>query len=453
MPLTKDIIDRTLATKHGEAAYKVVESMIDAGYECFWIGGAVRDMLLGKVPNEIDIAASALPADIERLFKKSDASAAELGTIIVSLGGQTFEITTFREDDSASDGRHPESVQFTKDKKKDAIRRDATINAMYWNPVTGDLIDPCEGEKDLKEKLVRFIGNADERIKHDALRILRMIRLRALIQGQYHPETYKALGKNAKLVSILSGTRVLEELEKLLKVSKPSIGLEDWLELGILKELLGEVHACKGVAQPAQYHKEGDVWEHLKACADAFTEDHSADVRLAGFFHDIGKAETFSVKERIRFDHHAEASAVIVEKIFQRFQMPVARIKKIQWIIEHHMMMNVFQKLSDVRKAHWYFHPWFQELLQLFWIDIQGTSPGDTTLYDAIIKDYNEFLNAHPRPAKPLLSGDDIMQLAGLKPGEEVGKAIQALKDAQISEKITTKAEAKEFLKKILGKP
>lgn len=451
MPIPKDIVDRVLASPHGEAAYKVVEKVLDAGHEAWWIGGAVRDMLCGKIPHEIDMATSALPEDIMKLFPKNDSYGAPLGTVVVSLSGHSFEITTYREDDSASDGRHPESVQFG-NKEKDALRRDATVNAMYWNPVTHEFYDPCNGAADVKECLVRFIGDPDTRIKHDALRILRMIRLRSILQGQYHPDTYAALKRNAHLVSELSGMRVLQELEKLLKVCKPSVALEDWLETGVLKILVPELEACKGVAQPREYHKEGDVWEHLKLCADSFTEDFGTDIRIAGLFHDIGKATTFALKERIRFDHHAEASAAIIGKAFKRLQMPQDRIRKLQWLIEHHMMMDAFHKLTDERKAHWYFHPWFQELLQLFWIDIKGTIPGDTQLYDFIVADYDAFLNTHPRPEKPLLTGEDIMKIAGLTPGEEVGKAIRLLKDAQVRKDITTKAEAKEFLKKLFPK-
>jgi len=449
--MQKDIIDRMLANPHGEAAYKVIEKLLDAGYEAWWIGGAVRDMLCGKIPHEIDMATSALPDDVMKLFPKNDSYGAPLGTIVVSLSGHVFEITTYREDDSASDGRHPETVKFGS-REKDALRRDATVNAMYWNPVTDELFDPCHGEADIKEYLVRFIGDADTRIKQDALRILRMIRLRAVLHGQYHPETYAALKHNAGLVSGLSGMRVLQELEKVLKVDKPSIALEDWLETGVLKFLFPELEACKGVAQPHQYHHEGDVWEHLKLCADSATEDFGIDVRIAGLFHDIGKVTTFALKERIRFDHHAEASAAIIGETFKRLQMPQERIRKLQWLIEHHMMMDAFHKLSDERKAHWYFHPWFKELLQLFWIDIKGTIPGDTQLYDFIIEDYDAFLNSHPRPEKPLLSGDDIMSIACLTPGEEVGRAIRLLKDAQVRKDITTKAEAREFLQKLFPK-
>jgi tRNA nucleotidyltransferase/poly(A) polymerase len=429
MPISKEIIDRTLATKHGEAAFAVCEKILDAGEECYWIGGAVRDMMLGKIPKEIDIATSALPEKIEKLFPRSDVSAALLGTVIVSLQGEVFEITTFREDDAASDGRHPESVKFGS-KEKDAERRDATINAMYWNPVSREFFDPCGGEADIR-----------------ALRILRMVRLRATINGQYEPKTYKALAKKAELTKILSGTRILEELEKLLKTDRPHVGLEDLWELRVLEHTIPELHVCKGIAQPAEFHQEGDVWNHLLRCVSKFTEDHGPDVRLAALFHDIGKAQTFAIKERIRFDHHAEASADSTTEIFKRLQMPGERIKKLDWLIRHHMMMASFEKLTPERKAHWYFHPWFRELLELFWLDATGTDPGDYTYYDWIINDYNEFLNARPRPPKPLLKGDEVMEILGVGPGAVVGEALKALHDAQIKKEVTTKEEAKEFLK------
>jgi poly(A) polymerase len=188
------------------------------------------------------------------------------------------------------------------------------------------------------------------------------------------------------------------------------------------------------------------VWEHLKSCTKHFTEDHGLDVRLATLFHDCGKAETFSVAGRIRFDHHAEKSAELVGHVLKRLAVPTTRIRKIQWLIEHHMMMDAFGKLSDERKAHWYFHPWFKELLQVMELDIRGTDPGSYGLYDSIIKDYDEYLNNHPHPPRALLKGDEVMALLGLKPGEEVGRILRELHDAQARKEVTTKAEAKKFI-------
>jgi tRNA nucleotidyltransferase/poly(A) polymerase len=444
MPLEKSIIARTLETKRGERAYAIAETLQDAGYEAWWVGGGVRDMLLGIVPHDIDIATSALPEQILPLFTRGKDDDAHLGSVRVLLGEDTFEVTTFREDDEASDGRHPESVAFGS-RDADMRRRDFTVNALYWNPVTGEMLDPFGGQEDLKEKLLRFIGEPGIRIRHDALRILRAVRFRAALGGQYHPETYRALRENAQAVEGLSGARVRMELEKMLLTPQPDLALQDLHDIGALPYLLPEIQACKGVPQPADYHHEGDVWEHTMQCLRSLRPDDNVDVRLAILFHDCGKAETFSLKERIRFDHHASVSAALAKAAFTRMQMPADRSRKIQWIIAHHMSMT-FLDMPDERKAHWYFHPWFPELLRIFYLDVAGTTPSDFTLYESIVRDCDRFLDAHPRPEKPLLSGQEVMDILGIRPGAQVGEALQALHDAQVKGAVTTKSEARDFL-------
>ena len=402
-------------------------------------------MLLGEIPNDIDIATSATPEDISKIFPKNDDTAAALGAVIISLEGHTFEVTTFREEHELSNGRHPESVTFS-DREADAKRRDITINCLYWHPISGELFDPFGGEKDVEERLIRFIGNPEERIQHDALRLLRAIRFRALIDGQYHPETFQALHALANHINVLSGERRLRELEKMLLGPHPERAFEDLWETDVIEHLIPELHKCKGIAQPADYHKEGDVWDHSMLCIASFTEDHGADVRWSALLHDIGKVDTFSVEERIRFDQHASVSADLAADLLQRLQCKKKRIEKIDWIIRHHMMMDRFFEMNDERKSHWYYHPWFTELLQLFWLDIAGTRPSGYDLYERIIKDYNAFLDAHPLPPRPLLSGEDVMDALGIQPGEKVGEIMKELYDAQIRKEITTKKEAESFI-------
>ncbi|HVW67083.1 MAG TPA: CCA tRNA nucleotidyltransferase [Candidatus Peribacteraceae bacterium] len=448
MPVAKDIIDRTLATPYGENAYKIVEMLTDKGFDAWWVGGAARDMLQGKIPTDIDIATSATPRDILAVFPKATVTPKALGSTRVPMKSDVFEVTTFREDDEKSDGRFPEAVVFST-REKDAARRDFTVNAMYFHPISRAFYDPFDGEADLREKLIRFIGDPAIRIKHDALRLLRAVRFRAQIDGQYHPDTYRALGEQAALVETLSGTRQLEELEKMLLTEHPSLALEDLWELHILEHFIPELHACKGVPQPAQYHHEGDVWNHLMSCLQAFRAEDGIDVRIAALFHDIGKVETFSLEERIRFDHHATMSSEITTGVLTRLQMPKKRIEKIAWLIKHHMMMGSFFDMPDERKTHWYYHPWFPELLQLFYLDAAGTTPTDLSLYEKIIDDYQHFLDKHPRPEKPLLSGNDIMAIRGVGSGEDVGKMIARLQVEQINGKVTTKKEAEEFIKSL----
>ena len=443
--LLKKTIDVLLSTPYGEAAYAACEKLKDAGFEAWWVGGAVRDIALGHVPNDIDIATNARPDNVKTVFKDAKEDPRSLASLAVKAKGFSLEVTAFRTESDESTGRHPAAIAFST-REEDVRRRDFTVNAMYYDPVSRVLFDPTDGLRDASEKLVRFIGDPSARIMHDALRILRAVRLRARMDGQYDPATYAALRDNAKLAGTLSGSRVLEELEKLLDTDRPSRGLEDLWELGILAVIAPELHKCKGIAQPADYHHEGDVWNHLLACTNAFRPDDDADVRLAALFHDVGKAETYQLKERIRFDHHASVSADIATAILKRWQAPSKRIEKIDWLIRHHMTMETFKDLSDERKAHWYHHPWFNDLLRIFWLDIAGTDPADFSFYDSIVKDHDAFVDAHPRPPKQLLSGEDVMRLLGIRPGEEVGKVLQALHAAQVRKEVTTKKEAETFV-------
>ena len=405
----------------------------------------MRDMLMGKIPADIDIGTSASPDVISHLFPKIDPKGREFGSVHVLRGRCRFEVTTFREDDEASDGRHPETVVFGT-READAKRRDFTVNALYWHPTTRELYDPFGGEADLRELLIRFIGEPAIRIKHDALRLLRAVRFRALLKGQYHPETYVALREQANMVEVLSGTRMFEELTKILLGPQPAMALEDLRELAVLSYVLPELVACKGVPQPADYHHEGDVWEHILACSRAFTHEHDIDVRLAALFHDCGKAQTFSLQERIRFDHHASVSAGLTQAVLDRLQCSKMRREKICWLIQHHMMMGSFEGMPEERQGHWYYHPWFSELLQLMWLDIAGTEPADFSLYKKIVQLREKFLDRHPRPEKQLLSGEEVMGILGIQPGEKVGEVLKALHDAQVRGEVKSRAEAREFL-------
>lgn len=444
MPLTKDVIAGTLASPLGERAYSIVEKLTDAGFDTWWVGGCVREMLRGHVPEDIDIATAARPEQVKALFPKARDEGIRFGSVRVPIGTDVFEVTTFREDDSASDGRHPESVSFGT-READAKRRDFTINAMYLHPISRELYDPFGGEADLKELLIRFVGDPAIRIRHDALRILRAVRFRARLNGQYHPETYAALHELAQLVEVLSGTRLLEETEKILSGPHPNIAFEDLWELSVLNYFFPELYVCKGIPQPADYHREGDVWNHMMQILRSFREDDGADVRIAALFHDCGKVKTFSLKERIRFDHHASISADLTSAALERMQCARKRKEKIDWLIRHHMSMT-FLEMPEERKAHWYFHPYFHDLMRLFWLDIAGTTPSNFALYDKIVADENRFLDAHPRPKKPLLTGEDVMKILGIGPGEDVGEILKQLQESQVKGTVTTKAEAKEFV-------
>lgn len=445
LAIDRNTIDHTVATPQGTAAYHLVEKLMDAGFDAWWVGGCVRDMLLEKIPEDVDIGTNATPEQIQKLLTVTDASAIIFGSLRVKERGVVFEVTTFREDDEESDGRHPESIQYS-DREHDAPRRDITINALYWHPVSRALYDPFGGEEDLHEGLIRIIGDPDTRIAHDALRLLRVVRFRALINGQYHPATFQALHRNAQKIDTLSGVRQFTEFEKMLCGPHPDRALEDLWETDILEVFLPELHACKGVAQPKDFHHEGDVWDHMMGITRAFTEEHDADCRLAALFHDCGKAQTFGLEQRIRFDEHASASGDLTDGALRRLQCPAQRREKIVWIVRHHMMMQSFFTMSHDRKAHWYYHPWFTGLMALFWLDIAGTEPRDFGLYEKIRGDYHQFLDQHPIPPRTLVSGHDVMRILGLPSGSAVGEILRELYGKQLLQEITSKKEAYAFL-------
>lgn len=450
VPEFQKVLDLFLATPHGEQAYAVVEKLTDAGFDTWWVGGGVRDLCLGRIPTEIDIGTEARPDQVREIFPKHDAAGAAYGSVVVLLKGQRIEVTTFREDDEASDGRHPESVVFGT-RQEDSVRRDFTVNAIYYHPLTRQVWDPHDGQAHLRMSLIAVIGDPVTRIRHDALRILRAVRFRAHLGFQYHPDTYQALREHPQLVEVLSGTRVAEELAKILHCADPARALEDLFELQILPYLLPELAALKGLAQPVQYHREGDTWEHVLRITRAFRPEDPAVVRVAALLHDIGKARTFSLEERIRFDHHATVSAEMAEGVLKRLQVPHLEREEVVWLIRHHMMLGTTLTMNEKRCAHWYYHPWFPHLLRVFWLDIAGTEPSDFRRYEEVERHYHQFLDTHPRPPKPLVSGDEVMAILGIGPGERVGEIMSELYERQMCREITTKTEAREFLVKRSG--
>lgn len=426
---------------------EIIKTLKRAGFEAYWAGGCVRDMLLGIKPKDFDIATSALPSDIKKLLKKTIPIGEKYGVVIAEEGSHHFEVATFRSDSGYSDGRRPDAVLFT-NAKEDALRRDFTINALFYDPTTDELFDYVGGQEDLKNKLVRFIGNPHERILEDHLRIIRAIRFKNTFNFQYHPETYKALGSHAKLSAKVSGERVRDELNKMIAHFSFPSALADMEDTGVLAVILPELQALKGVAQPPEYHTEGDVWEHTLRSIRAIKPQASLLLRWAVLLHDVGKPETFKIAERIRFDQHAEKSAEIAGQILRRLKFSVKDMKIIQWLVQHHMMVYNVLDMPVGRRRHWFLNPWYLDLLELNRCDTAGTVPCDLSTHDKVLALYRKDMKEMPHEPKRLLTGEDIMEILGQQPGKKIGKILEELRLAQLEQKIRTKAEAEKWLKK-----
>jgi len=239
-----------------QQAINIVKKLRDHGHQAVFAGGCVRDMILGIPPSDYDIATRARPEVIEQLFDKTLAIGKAFGVIVVIMDGYEIEVATFRKDSQESDGRRPDSVQFSS-MDEDAWRRDLTINGMFYDPIGDHIIDFVGGQKDLKNHLIKFIGSPEGRIEEDKLRMLRAVRFAARFNFEIDPVTFEAIKAHASEISQISAERIADELQKILRVKHPRQAFSLLFETGLIDHILPEVRAMEGCEQPVDYHPEG----------------------------------------------------------------------------------------------------------------------------------------------------------------------------------------------------
>ena len=423
----------------------IIKKLRREGFAAYWAGGCVRDMLLGITPKDYDIATSARPEELKKTLAKIIPVGEKYGVVLAQQNGHHFEMATFRSDSGYSDGRRPDAVLFT-DAKEDALRRDFTINAIFYDPLEDKIFDYVGGQEDLKNKLVRFIGDPHERILEDHLRIIRAVRFKNTFGFQYDPATYQALKKHEALANKVSGERIRDELNKMILHASFPQALEDMEDLGILAVILPEIQALKGVAQPPEYHTEGDVWEHTLRAFAAVKPEASLILRWAVFLHDVGKAETYKIAERIRFDHHAEKSAELAEQILRRLKFSTKDMKIIQWLVQHHMMVYNVLEMPVGRRRHWFLKPWYLDLLELNRCDASGTVPSRLDTYEKVLALYRKDMKEMPREPKRLLTGEEIMKFLKIPAGPKIKEILEEVRLEQLAGRLKTQMQAKKFV-------
>ncbi len=431
-----------------KTATSIVKKLTGSGFRACFAGGCVRDMLLGIEPKDYDIATNAKPEQIEALFAKTVPVGKQFGVILVIEEGHHFEIATFRSDSGYSDGRRPDAVLFT-DPREDAKRRDFTINGMFYDPIEKKVLDYVNGQRDLHERLINFIGNPKKRIHEDRLRIIRAVRFAHQIKGQYHPATYKALKHFASLIQTVSKERVRDELNKILLLPNRAKALEDLADLGILDHIIPELVEMKGIAQPLLYHQEGSVWKHMLRSVHSLKQTKNLTLIWAALLHDIGKSKTFQIDQRIRFNEHDQKGRHIAHTILARLKFPRKFIEQVCWLIAHHMMIGNLVRMSKAKQAKWVTHPSFRTLLMVHKADASGAIPVDLTLYHRVKKLATTVKQRLPKKIPRLISGDDIMKITGLGPGPSIGIMLEKIRENQLAGKIATKEEALDFLRKL----
>ena len=440
-------------TKNSEIyinAVKIIEILSDAGFESYIVGGAVRDLLIEKNPKEYDICTSATPNEINKIFKNSKLVGQSFGVSIVLQDKYAFEIATFREDFDYLDGRHPDKVKYTKNVEHDVKRRDFTVNGLLFDPIAHKIIDYCDGLLDLKNKIIRTIGDPFERFSEDYLRILRAIRFSNQLNFEIEKKTAIAMDELSHKVVNISIERVRDEISKILLSLSPAKGIRLLDKYHILNTFIPEILEMKNIQQPPDFHPEGDVFVHTCLVLDKLSEstsENSIEVVYGALFHDIGKPDTYDKTDRIRFNRHEYVGANKTEKICKRLKFSNKQTELIVSLVKEHMKFGNIKNMKKSTFKKFVSMENFNDHLKLHKADCLG-SHGDLSLYDFTLQKLDQ-LNNEPILPKPFLNGNDLINL-GIKPGPIYKSILSQIFDDQLEGNIKSRDEALIKLKEVI---
>jgi len=441
--------------------------LLNAGFDAVLIGGVVRDGLLHAMgedvafpPVDVDIATSALPGDVRRLF--SDSPILDVGeefgvTVVVADGGKPYEVATYRVE-SEYDGRWPGDVRLGRTLEEDVARRDLSINGLAVR-LNGVVIDLVGGLADLKSRRIRAIGNARDRFEEDHLRMLRAVRFSCQIGGILDPETEAAIRECAPLIGRISRERIGAELLRLLKTKRAAAGLEVLDSVGLLEHILPELTATHGVEQPEEYHPEGDVFVHTIVAvriADRFVQDPI--VKLAVCLHDIGKPEALLRNRGANMGGHCAIGARMVKEIGRRLRLSKADWTRVAYLVKHHMRIADFPVMGRGKQIRFVSegenpegrslaerYPLFFDLLKVLIADSEASAHHSSAwrpiLYETLrVAEHIETVCSLQR-ARELIDGHDLVRL-GMRPGRALGTALKDLHDRILAGELEDRDEA-----------
>ena len=474
-----------------QAALQALRLLRSHGHQALWVGGCVRDLLLGREPADYDIATSATPDEVMRIFPRTYAVGAQFGVVLVPLGvlggqaspsgnaiaqgeaaahdveaaaqnlktpgleiaehGHNIEVATFRSDGAYADGRHPDAVRFSTSAQHDVERRDFTINGLLLDPLSprpntphGELLDYVGGQRDLELGIVRTIGEPSRRFAEDKLRMLRAVRFAARFGYAIEPATMEAVVAQAPHIRQVSWERVRDELTKMLTEGRAQRAFQLLDTSGLLREVLPEIARMKGVEQPPQFHPEGDVFVHTLLLLSQLPAGCSPTLAWGALLHDVGKPATFRrAPDRIRFDGHVEIGVRIADELLARLRFSNRDREQVLALVENHMRFAEVRKMKDSTFKRFVRLPEFDEHLALHRIDCLG-SHGQLDLYDYTRERLASLPVGSTRPA-PLINGHDLIA-AGYQPGPRFGEILSAVEEAQLEGAITTREEAMHFV-------
>jgi poly(A) polymerase len=452
-------------------AAHIVRTLRARGHRAYFAGGCVRDFLLQRTPADYDVATSATPQQVMEIFPETYAVGAQFGVVLVPLPvhattnripteddaalesalaseaskAHAIEVATFRTDVSYSDGRHPDAVRFSQDPREDAERRDFTINGLFLDPETNEVLDFVGGQSDLKAKIIRAIGVPDRRFAEDKLRMLRAVRFAARFGYAIDSATFASIKKLAPKISQVSHERVRDELTKMLTEGHARRAFLLLDESGLLREVLPEISAMHGVEQPPQYHPEGDVFVHTLLLLEHLPHPCPLTLAWGALLHDVGKPATFRVApDRIRFDGHVEVGVRIGEQICRRLRFSNDDTEQILALIDNHMRFADIPRMKQSTLKRFLRMPRFDEHLELHRLDCSA-SHRNLSLYDFAREQLASTPAEKMRPV-PLVTGDDLIA-NGYMPGPVFKEILSSVEDAQLEGRLDSREQALAFVR------
>jgi poly(A) polymerase len=441
-------------------AAEIVRTLRNRGHQAYLAGGCVRDLLLGREPADYDVATDATPRQVMQIFPQTFAVGEQFGVVLVpESAGATgalarqgerrdaaVEVATFRSDVGYSDGRHPDEVRFTKDPRKDVQRRDFTINGMMLDPATNEILDFVGGRPDLKLGIVRAIGEPERRFAEDKLRMLRAVRFAARFNYQIDPATMAAIQNLAPQIHQVSCERVREELTKMLTEGQARRAFELLDAAGLLREVLPEIAAMKGVEQSPEHHPEGDVFAHTLLLLEKLPPNSSKTLAWGALLHDVGKPPTFRVApDRIRFDGHVEVGVKMAVEICRRLRFSNDETGQILALVDNHMRFADVHRMKQSTLKRFLRLPAFDEHLELHRLDCLS-SHGNLDAYDFSREQLHSIPPEAIRPT-PLITGRDLIE-AGYEPGPRFKEMLAAVEDAQLEGRLASSEAALEYVRR-----
>jgi poly(A) polymerase len=429
-----------------QLAEQICATLRVRGHQAYFVGGCVRDLVLGREPADYDVCTDARPERVQELFPRSLAVGAKFGVILVVEDSVQVEVATFRSDIGYSDGRHPDRVVYSKTAEEDVRRRDFTINGLLMDPATGEVLDYVGGRTDLRAGIVRAIGSPRLRFTEDKLRMLRAVRFAARFGFQIESETMAAAQSLAPQVLEVSLERIRDELTKLLTEGKARRGFELLDETGLLAVVLPDVARMKGIQQPPQFHPEGDVWIHTRMMLENLQPDCSPTLAWGVLLHDVGKPPTFSPATgpgtRIRFDGHVEVGVRMAEHICRTLRFSNEDTEQIASLVANHMRFKDVREMRTATLKRFVRLPRFEEHMELHRLDCLA-SHGSLDAYTFV---QQFLLETPPEKVYPprLVTGDDLKGM-GLQPGPRFKEILLAVEEAQLEGRLLDRESALQF--------